>query len=71
MAAERYVRTGAGVPKIYPATLASLSRAYRELQSVSLAEEGEHYLEAVFSSERVLLRVYEGGQCTWDPTQNQ
>lgn len=71
MAAQRYLKTGAGVPKIYPATVSYLTRAYRELQVASADIEGEHYLEAVFDTERILLRVYEGGQCTWDPTKDR
>jgi hypothetical protein len=43
-----------------------LTRAYRDLRLDSTRVPGEHYLEAVYPGpDRVLLQVWENGECTW------
>lgn len=64
--ADRYLRTGAGtVPQIYPATTAHLSAAIKAAQQASCRFTGEHFIEAVYESERLVLQVYQDGECTW------
>jgi hypothetical protein len=65
-AADRYLRTGTGtVPQIYPATAAHLSAAIRAAQLASCRLAGEHFIEAVYAGKRLVLQVYEDGECTW------
>lgn len=68
LTADRYVRTGTAVPVIYPGTLRSLQQALREAQRASCLITGEHVLKAVYGSTRVILRVFEAGECTWTMT---
>jgi hypothetical protein len=64
--ADRYLRTGEGtVPQIYPSTVRYLSAAMKDAQDASCCYPGEHFLEAVYEGERLVLQVYENGQCTY------
>jgi hypothetical protein len=64
-AADRYLRTGTGIPEIYPGTLAMLARAVKAARQASARYPGEHYLEAVYPSGRLTVQVWEDGACTW------
>jgi hypothetical protein len=65
-AADRYLRTGEGViPAIYPSTVPALSAAIRDTQDASCRYAGEHFLEGVYSGERLVIQVYQDGQCTY------
>ena len=63
--ADRYVRRGTAVPEIYHGTLRSLQLALSQTAGWSRRCPGPHVLEAVYGGTRVVLRVFEDGECTW------
>jgi hypothetical protein len=65
MPADRFLRTGTVVPEIYHGTAAYFRRAARDTQRASERLAGEHYLEAVYRGQRLVLQVYEDGECTY------
>jgi hypothetical protein len=66
--ADRYLRTGQGViPMIYPSSVAAMTAAMKDAHAASYRYCGEHFIEGVYTGERLVLRVYENGECTYPP----
>ncbi len=63
--ADRYLRTGTEVPKIYSGDLNGLTVAMAETEAWSRVQPGQHFLEDVYGGVRDVLQVYEDGACTY------
>lgn len=66
--ADRYVCQGSAVPRIYPGTLPGIQNALSDAARAGEADpEAVMRVSAVYGTERVLIRVFKGGVCTWQP----
>jgi hypothetical protein len=69
--ADRYIRTGDGVPQIYPGDLRGIAEALRDAKLKSEKMIGCHRVDIVYGSDRVPFKIFEGGECIWQSEQLQ
>ncbi len=65
MRADRYLRQGTSIPKIYHGDSRSLREAMSEAAAWSKVFPGPHTLSVVRDGQLTVLQVYENGKCTW------